>query len=73
MTPTPYIGQHIDIEGKLYEVTHKTPILSPYHRAGQDTRLVGWSLGLKRCVQQATPDVSVAHVLSMAVLAANVR
>jgi len=31
-----------------YEITSATPILTPYHRAGQETKIVGWSLGLRR-------------------------
>lgn len=44
---TPFVGQRFIHEGATLEVTSVTPILTPYRRAGQDTKIEGWSLGVR--------------------------
>lgn len=42
------VGDLVRIDNVLYLVTHKTPALTPYNRAGQDTKADGFTYGLRR-------------------------
>lgn len=47
MITTPFVGQRFVHEGATLEITSVTPILTPYRRAGQTTKIEGWSLGVR--------------------------
>lgn len=44
----PKIGDVVERDGLRFTVTHVMPRLTPYKRANQDTRVEGWTLGLRR-------------------------
>lgn len=49
---TPKIGDVVERDGARFTVTHVMPRFTPYRRANQDTRVEGWTLGLRRCFAQ---------------------
>lgn len=48
----PKVGDVVERDGDLWRVTDVMPRLTPYRRANQDTRVEGYTLGLKRCFIQ---------------------
>ncbi len=47
--PKPLLcGATIELEGEPYEVVSVSPILTPFRKAGQDTKVEGYSYGLRK-------------------------
>lgn len=63
----PAAPSKVMIDGTVYTVVEATPCVTPFRRPGQDTRIVGWTLGLKRALphnERLTPkdlDAAEAH------------
>lgn len=51
----PYtVGQRVLYGCALFEITSVQPNLTPYRRAGQETKVTGWTLGLRRVGEKRT-------------------
>lgn len=66
--PPYHVGQLVHYTDGTFEVTAVSPILSPYRKAGQETRITGWSLGLRRVGEKPRSRYALPMLIASAAM-----
>jgi len=57
----PKVGERIMRDGKEWEVTSVTPHLTPFRKKHQDTKVEGYTLGLREVRDDRCPTRTAIH------------